>query len=257
MNLKSAEYIFLLGLYNPSTVLGVENPYANASHAASEKAMAEAMESLQAQGLIEIHPGGEISVEAHLAGLIATCAFPEVSLIATYTDTLGTKDLRIVHFATPLIVEDAVLPEGEHRLTRIQPGEVTGRIADQFRLADKQAAPGEPCSVHRDAFEAARDIARASGPATAARRLQEAGVETTTATLLAEALAEPTSNAALMLIQAESPQAGQSIGILEAAHGLWRLRVIDPARIEAAPCDGAEVARYVAEIVARAEARVS
>jgi len=78
-------------------------------------------------------------------------------------------------------------------------------------------------------------------------------MEAGTAAPLADALAEPRSNSALALVQVSEPQAGRSLGFLEAAHGLWRLRFVDEARVEVAPCDGAEAACIVAELVAEAE----
>jgi len=254
MILRTPEHVFLLSLYSPRVVLGVQNPYADALSAVAEKAMAEAMQSLQARGLIEVLPEGKVLIEPRLAGLVATCAFPDVSLVATYTDARGIQDVRFIHLTTQLIAEDMALPSGEHRLTRVSPGAVAERVVEQFHLADQQAAPGGRCVVARGVLETAREIARASGASATAQRLQVAGVDIETAAILAEALVKPISNSALALAQVNEPQAGRSLGILEASHGLWLLRFVDGTRVEVAPCDGAEAAHEVAELVAAAEA---
>lgn len=248
------EFFFLLSLFRPTAILAVGNPYTGLSREDTEICMARARESLGKQRHITVTGDGGVVVERILAGLVATCAFPDVSLIATHTDGQGLQDVRFAHFTSHLIAEDAVLPSGDHRLTGLLPSAVTERIVTQFQLNGQLAAPGEPCVLGQDTLEAAWGIACASGPPAAAMRLRGAGLSAENAVLLGEALAAPLSNSALAIARLSERQPGRSLGFLRASSGLWLLRVVDEAQIEISPCGGAEAAREVAELVSEAQA---
>jgi hypothetical protein len=218
-----------------------------------------ASQSLRSKGYIEVSSDGKIQAIPRVAGLIATCAFPEVSLVATYTNAQGAEDSRLFHLTGQIIVEDAALPTGKHRLTQLSSDILADRVVAQLHMNDQPAAPGpgEPCMIGSPVLQEAQEVARRSSVEAAAKVLGKEGIETRVAMLLAEALKLPISTSSLTITQWGESQGSPSLGVLETSHGLWRMRFVEEAKLELAPSTADEVIHEVNEMIASALSALS
>jgi len=249
-NLTNDEYLLASGVLRVPLLLGNVDPFFNLSPGQIAVAMERARQSLQARQLVEVADTGEVAISPRLSALISVCAFPNYSLIATYTDARGMCDVRFYHITTQLIVEDAVAEDGSHTLTQVSLASLAERVSAQFKLDSQPAAPANRCRLSRAALEQARNKAASSGAEAAAERLQAAGVGKHTAARLAHALARPVSNSALGVVSYVNEPPRPSLGVLEATDGLWILRfTADGEQVECIPAEAAVIKQLIADSV--------
>lgn len=236
------EYLFLLGLLKPQTVLGIAQPYATSEEA--QAAMLQALDSLQAQGHIARNQG-EITLNPRIEPLVSACASPRYSLVATYTNAQKEQDIRFYHVSEQAIVEDRLLPSADRQLIGADTlDQVAERLAQQFHLGDQPAAPGQPFALPSPAMDAIRQSG-AMGEEDIAARLRQAGASDSNAVCLARALAHLLSNSAMAKVNAtEAASPDLDFGILESADGLWEIRLSE--QVSFAPTSAAAIKQQIA-----------
>lgn len=249
-NLTNDEYLFVLGVFRVPLLLGSVDLFFNLSPEQIEVAMERARQSLHARQLVEVAGTGEVAISPRLSALVYVCAFPNYSLIATHTDAQGTRDVRFYHITTQLIVEDAVFEDGSHMLAQVPLASLAERVSTQFKLDSQPAAPANRCRLLRTVLEEAHNKAASGGAEVAVERLQTAGVGKHTAIRLAHALARPLSNSALGMVSYVYEPPRPSLGVLEAADGLWLLRfTADGEQVECIPTEATTIKQLIADSV--------
>lgn len=225
---SAQEMVFLAGLLGADSLLGVDDPFWGWLANEIEAAWQQALESLAERRFIEIQPDGNVVMDVAVAALMGTCAFPEASLILTYAPASGEATTWHFHVTRHLAVEQVPLgePVSTCRLTALEDGGAAyRRLLEIWRLNGQLAVSSSGGTLPEAGLTRARELAGESGQEAARTALQQAGLETTVAAALAETLAEPVANGALVaLTRRETAWEVAGLGSLEGRNGLWRLR---------------------------------
>lgn len=256
LDFSPAELALLLSLFQAPGMLGLKDPFPGMLADEIEAQLSEAKQSLQARDYIRVSVDGGVTIDRTVAGLVAACAFPEYTLVATYEHSKGRRDTCYIHFRENLIVEDAVMDSGQHQLTALRDREVAlKRLLRQLRLSKQVAAPGRACIVSESLLFEARGAAVDEGVAKAIPLLTSGGVDADAAAHIADTLSHPVSNSAMALIKFgdRQKQSVEGFALLEGKNGLWSLRSVSKGSreplVEIAPCDASEAIRQVVELV--------
>ncbi len=256
LHLTPAELVYLLEALGNHSMIGLATPFAEMAEDEARRLKEEAKTSLISQDYVAVLPGGQIQIDLTVAALVQCCASPQQTWTTTSETAAGERDVRHIHRAQGLIVEDAILASGLHRLTPLRDNAaVLQRIEQQMHLKRQSAAPGQTFVLPEELLFRTREIAAAVGEETAARYLVSAGVAKATAAQFAQALAQPISNSSVSRWSVAGEEVAASIeegiGILEGRSGLWLLQpsvVEDIVRIEVSPADAKMALQKIASL---------
>lgn len=263
VDLTPAELIYLLETLGGGAMVGLATPFAETVEDGAGQSREEAKAALISKGYVAVLPDGRTQMDLTVAALVQCCASPQQAWTTTFEDATGERDVRHIHRTQNLIVEDAILASGLHRLTPLRDdAAVLKRIEQQMHLKRQPAAPGQPFVLPEELLFRIREIAAAVGEKTAAQYLVRAGVMEATAAHFAQALAQPVSNSSVSRWSAIGEEVATSmeeikagIGILEGASGIWLLHpfaIEGAARIRVSPADATtslEQITYLFEVV--------
>lgn len=252
---SAQEMVFLASLLGADMVLGVDDPFTGWLADEIEEAWPRVRAGLAERRFIEVQDDDNVVMDVAVAALVGTCAFPEASFVLTVTPAGGTADARYFHLTRHLAVEQTREADG-YRLTALEDGQaVFARITDLLGLQNQPAAPGAAGELLEEHLTQASSLAGESGGKEAQRVLQQAGLDAGTAAVLAETLAHPVRNAALVaLARRETAWEVAGLGLLEGQNGLWRLRAFTRHGenwVEAIPCNADEARQAVRQVMNR------
>jgi hypothetical protein len=255
INCSTVELSFLASLLGANMLLGIQDPFPGWLAEEIEAAWAKARDALAARRFLEAQPDGGIVMDTGVAALVGTCAFPEASFIVTSTSPRGTADARYYHVTKNLAVEQRATANG-CQLTAIEDAPAAfERIIGLLQVGGQGESPGTKTTVLEETLTQARSAITTSGTEGAAQNLVKAGVEEGAAMSLADALAHPVANGAIVaLAKRELSWEVAGLGLLEGRSGLWELRSISRGSenwVEATPCDGKRARQDIRRLMNR------
>lgn len=255
---STSELAFLAGLLGAESLIGVPDPFDDLDGDAIEEALSEARRSLAERRLITILPDGNLCIEQAAAELVGTCGFAEATFMLTYTSADGTTAGHHFHAIRHSAVELVFGYESELtcRLTALDTAAVLDRVAEIFRLG-AQSAPAVPNGRLTEAnLRLARSLAEESGQAVTEEFLHALGIGPETAAMLAETLARPVGNGALVAMSGDEGDFGvDGLALLEGESGMWLLRNVQEggARwVDVVPCTAQAMKEFIRSIMNRA-----
>jgi hypothetical protein len=256
IELTSVELIYLLEALDARSMMGLTNPLTGLEEAKAQDLRHEAEASLIAKGWAATSADDQIQIDLTIAALVQCCASPQQTWTTTFEVATGERDVRHIHCAGDLIVEDKMLGSGLHRLTPLSGNSMLfHRVKSQIRLQSQAAAQGQPFAMAEEVLFRIREIAAAQGEEAAARYLRGAGVAETRAAHFAQALARPVSNSSISRWSSGEEVSGGSlrgVGILEGPSRLWLLQssVIEGnVEITVSPADADSALERIAQLL--------
>jgi len=257
LDLTPTELVYLLETLGSHSMIGLATPFAEMTEGEAERLREEAKAALISKGYVFVLPGDQIQMDLTVAALVQCCASPQKTWTTTFEAVTGERDVRHIHRAQALIVEDAILASGSHRLTPVRDNAaVLQRIERQMHLKKQPAAQGEPFVLPEEILFRIREIAAAGGEKAAARYLVGAGVAEETAAQFAHTLAQPVSNSSVSRWSVAGEEVAMSleegIGILEGTAGLWLFHPFEvdgAVRIKISPANATTVLRQIAGLL--------
>lgn len=261
IELTSPELVYLLEALDAQGMMGLTDPFADMIADEAKKARKRARDALVSRGYVVDAPDKVLQLDLTIAALVQCCATPQQSWTVTYEAMTGERDVRHFHRAQDLIVEDAILDSGLHRLTPLRDkAAILRRVKSQVHLDKQPAAKGSAFTLPEEALFRIRDIATAAGEEAAARYLVGAGAAEATAAQFAQALARPLSNSSISRWAAaeEEPKVDVegNLGVLEELSGIWLLQpciVDDEEHIKVSPSDTETIFQQIAGLFTWAE----
>ncbi|HYF91828.1 MAG TPA: hypothetical protein VD969_06250 [Symbiobacteriaceae bacterium] len=255
---STMELAFLAGLLGAESLTGVPDPFEGWSGDDVEAVWAEVRRSLAGRRLLSIMADGSICVEAAVAELVGTCGFAEATFMLTYSSADGITAGHHFHVIRQSAVELVLGYEGEMtcRLTALDTPAVMDRVSSIFRL-DGQEAPSVPSGrLTEPDMRLARQLAEAAGREAAEPHLLGLGFCPETAAALAETLARPLGNGALVAVSADQSDFGvDGLALLEGECGMWLLRNVQESGarwVDVVPCTAAALREFIRSIMNRA-----
>ncbi len=256
LELTSAELLYLLETMGAHRMFGLESSFLGMPKDESGRLREDAKRSLISKGYVAEVPGDRLRIDLTVATLVQCCVSPQQTWTVTFEGAAGESDVRHIHQVQTLIVEDAVLASGAHRLTPLRDhAAVLRRIEQQIRVGEQPAASGQPFVLREELLFRAREIVITLGGETAARYLIRMGVPEVTAVQFARALAHSVSNSSISRwnIGERTVVAEKGIGILEEVSGLWLLQPFVAEGlvwIRVSPANAATVREQIAALLA-------
>jgi hypothetical protein len=228
VNLTSAELVYLLEILEAQSIVGLTNPLAKIPEDEASKLREATKTALISKGYVSVLSDGQLQIDLTIAALVQCCASPERTWTITFEKVGGKRDVRHVHLAQNLIVEDAIQASDTHQLTPLRDDTAAlQRIEQQLGLNKQPAAPCQPFTLREEIFFRVREVAAALGEETASRYLTKAGVPEATAAVFAQTLTQPVSNSSVSCWpisgQKETTSTQEGLGVLEGPVGLWLL----------------------------------
>jgi hypothetical protein len=255
---SARELAYLASLLGAESLIGVPDPFAGWSAAATEEGLAEARSSLADRRLITLLPDGSLALEETTAELVGTCGFAEATFLLTYTSAEGAAVSHHFHAIQRSAVE-LVLSQEAHlscRLTALDTDQILGRVCELFRLGAQPAPPVPNGRLAGSALRKARHLAESGRGEAAAAWLCESGLRPETAAALAETLAAPVGNGALVAMSSDQSELGvDGLALLEGENGLWLLRNVPQDGVQwvdAVPCTAESLREFIRSVMNRA-----
>ncbi len=249
------EAIFLAGLLGADVLLGIRDPLLGWLDEEIEEAWDQARATLAERRFIEVQADGGIVMDTTVAALVGTWAYPETSFLVTFTSAEGISQIRSFHLTRNLGVEQ-VQADDVVQLTVLEDAQaVYRRILEIFGLDDQSAAPGPGGALPEAYLMEARARAMAMGKGAALQILEEAGLPQAAAESLAQTMARPIANGALVaLARRTTTWEVDGLGLLRGENGLWHLRSFTCAGenwVEVIPCDAARARQEIRLVMNR------
>lgn len=255
LSFAPAELVLVTGLLDAPSPLLLEDSFHGWPAEEIEEALVQAQESLAARRYIQMQPDGTIAMDTAVAALVGALAFAESSLVATRMT--GDEELpctRRIYFASGLIVEQEQQQDGVHVLTAVRDREtVSQRLKEFLHLADQPAPLAQSCTLAEAEVDEAREVAAEEGEKACAGFLERAGTPSTAASSLAETLAHPVCQSALLALAWKGREAQRldSLTLLEGLDGLWLFRPLQrdsESWVKVTPCDVSYATRQIEEL---------
>jgi len=227
LEFSTQEFWFLLNLFGPGVVLGMEEPYLGWLMEEREAAHREALRSLVDRGLVRMVSNDEIDLDDVLAQMVQACVRPQHSLIlhAHRASPVHTDDRRYVHWGEMLLVEHHPIDEDRHRLTALPDRDaLLSNLEDVLRLNTPVRSVGEGFVVKESALFQARQHCRHGKSEKALAILQDAGLQEDTAARLVKALISPVANSAAVVVvnrMERDTRHVRGMAVLEGEEDLW------------------------------------
>lgn len=244
------EATFLASLLGANTLLGLEDPFPGWLTEEIQEAWTQARAALAERRFIEVQAAGGIVVDTAVAALVGTWAFPEASFVLTLTAGSSSSERHSFHLAQTLGVEQTLTAEYAVQLTALEGAPaIYRRVTQVLRLENQPAAPGVRTTLSEALLAQARALAVEPELQAAEEVLEQGHLPKATARSLAQMLAAPLANSALVCLarRATTWEAG-GFGLLEGCNGLWRLRSFTQDNqnwVEAIPCTAADAGEEI------------
>ena len=254
---SAQEMVFLAELLGADTLLGVTDPFMGWLAEEIEEAREQTLQDLAERNLLEIQPNGDaVLVDTDTAALVGVCALRDASFVVTVTRSRGETQVHYIHVAQQLAVEQTALgesPNTYHLTVLGDQDSVYERILHLFGLDKQPAAPSSGGQLSYSQLFQAGEAAGEVGTEASQRILEEAGLSDEVAAALAQTLAAPVVNGALVaLTNHNADWEVDGLGLLEGRNGLWQLRTFtkgDENWVEVLPCDADEARQAISRIV--------
>ncbi len=250
-----AEAAFLASLLGAHTLLGLSDPFHGWLADEIGEAWERARTTLAERRYLEVAAEENLVIDTMVAALIGTWAFSQASFLLTVTRFDRTARYAF-HLTRHLGVEQIEEDPSQVRLTALRDAAaVHQRIVELLGLQEQAAAASRPAAMPATALFEARAAALASGCEGAREVLAQAGVDPEIARALAETMADPRANAALVaLVPRVAAWEVGGLGVLEGRNGQWRLRRYSRGSeewVEAIPCAADEMRHEVRRLMNR------
>jgi len=259
LDLTPDELVCLLEALGATRMVGLTSLFADVPPGEAAKRKTAAKAAMASKGYLTVSLEGRVQLDLTIAALVQCCATPQQTWTMTFQDTTGARDVRHIHRVQDLIVEDAILASGTHRLTSLRDeAAVFLRIQQQLRLNVQPAAAGQSFVLPEEILFRIKEIAAAGGEEAAARYLAAMGVTEATAACFVQALVRPVSNSSISRWAAAGEEAAASteegLGVLEGASGLWLLQPLladGTAWVRVSPADATTAMRQIEGLFAQ------
>jgi len=225
LELNSDELWFLMSLFGPAYVLGMENPHHGWLAEETEKADRKAINALVERDLIEAIPEEDIKVDDALLSVIEACVHPEHSLIVYSQTADGKNKERYIHFFGDQIVEHIESESGIHQLTTFSSREaLEEHLKDDLRFSSQTSSKSPPFYITEETLFSASRL-YAEGKVKKARAiLDELSLDPTVVQALDDVFRNPIANSSFVVIANQKNPETQHVrgfGILEGKTEFW------------------------------------
>ncbi len=254
LSCSPAELYTLASLLGGETLIGLPDPFPGWLTEEIQAAMDEARQSLMARGVLAPRGDGETVMDVVAAALIGTLIAPQTAFILTLTVPDQPPYQINIYHRPPLTV--ALEQREEQWALRFlsDAAAIVRQVRELWALGQQSAAPASPLSLPESVMEEAKQ-ARPLGETEIQKRLEEAGVPSAGAKALAQTLAHPRRNGALVaLFLRQGIWDVGGLGMLEGENGLWLLRSFSRQQaqwIECLPRSGPQLLADVEALVRR------
>ncbi len=260
--LDRSEFLVLMDAVKAPAVVGLET----ASLVPADKAQHQAqvlvgLEKLAQRGLLRVE--GDVHVlEARLLALAATVGHPDVAVI-TRKDTPALGSQLFLHYlALPLIVEQTLPSEHEHRLALLDDmPTLIERLLAILPAPEARTLPDEHGTLAMDAFLALKSQAETGDLAGAQAAAQQSGLSAAGAASLVQALAAPVfgGNIALLKINGDEVDDARNLALVQGQDAAWLIKQTSPgaADFDLATTDGLAVRKLLVQWFAELSVRAA
>lgn len=241
---SATEATFLASLLGGNMLLGIQDPFVGWLTEEIQESWVKAKQALAKRRFVEINSDGGIVLDTAVAAMVGTWSSPDASFIITHTPDESVTETRYFHLTHLLAVEQASTAKSQYQLTALKDARaVYERILQIFQIDNQAAALGSKATLREETLRDARMSVKPKKK-NATEVLRKAGLDELSSSSLAEMLAKPTANGALVSLarRTTSWEVG-GFGFLEGTGGLWRLRSFTRDGenwIEVIPCNAVQ-----------------
>ncbi len=200
VTLSRSELLLISALLKAPALMGVEATTADENQRALELLQAE--HSLRARNAAAVDENGQLLVVRDLLGVVASCAYPQRSLVVYHTRADGVVLQGFGHVRDEFLVVHTVINPEVHNLAQMP--NLDRLIETVFQLSD-YAANTPSVNLHvdisREKLVLARQLAEQGQTAQSADTLVRSGVSPTEAELLVRMFSLPSTTTVFVTIQ--------------------------------------------------------
>ncbi|MBN1921593.1 MAG: ESX secretion-associated protein EspG [Anaerolineae bacterium] len=244
------ELFFLGMLLQGQSLIGIPEPFPGWLTEEIEEQFPDIQQALQSRGLIQGYEDGSVELEDTLEASLRAVVLCDVAMIATLgTPQMEVAEQRMFYFKRPQLVElRGPEMEAESRFYTLYaldgyPATLFEELVSWWETIAQPAPNCVSVTLQEADLMKARQMALEKGAAAVIDYFTTKGVNSETATALAETLATAKKNGALVIVaRDDTGWKTENSGLLEGENGLWRLHSRESGEqrlIECIPCDAA------------------
>jgi hypothetical protein len=231
LTLDRSEFLVLMDAVKAPAVVGLPTASLVPSDKEQHKALVlEGLEKLKQRGLLRVE--GDVNVlDARLLAMGLAVGRPDVAAI-TRKDTPGLGSQLFLHYLSgPMIVEQTLPNEGEHRLAVVADmPTLIERLLAILPVQDTRALPDEHGTMTVDAFVTFKQEAESGDQASARAAAESSGLSAEGAASLVATLAQPVFGgtiALLKLVDGEAEDA-RNLALAQGSDAAWLVKQTMP-----------------------------
>jgi len=256
LELSQEELYLLAGFLETPSLIGMDDPFLGklADEVSSE--LEQVRKELIARGLLAVEPDGSLSLDPAVCLLVNTITKTRHVLMAVRRSGYEDQDLRLLHVADNLVVEQRTLRDRRVMLSALRDqAHLAQHLKTLFRVETDAQALGPVWDIPEARLTEALRLSHDKGPRAGEAYLQDAGVPAVAMLPLVSALDE--GRGVCSLIQAcRDPQQihyGERIAWLTSSRGAWKIEPLPehaPPLVRMIPVTGTAIEQRMAEIIA-------
>lgn len=244
----------LASLLGGEMLIGVPDPFPGWLTEEIDETMVAARQNLVERGYLTLHPNGQVVMDVVVAAQVGTLVAPQTVFLLTVAVPDQLSYQVAFYHRSPLTV--AMEKNGDE--WRLQPlselESIPEQIQKNWKIKAQKPVQVEPISLPKKYLELARD-AISSGKESVQMRLEESGIDTTSARALALTLMTPRRNGALVAMRPhQNTWEVGGLGVLESENGLWLLRSFTRQQdewVELIPCSAKKLSAEIEVLLKR------
>ena len=250
--LDRSEFLVLMDAVKAPAVVGVDTASLVPTDKEQHKALILAgLETLKQRDLMRVQ-GDVHALDPRVLALAMTVGHPDVATI-TRKDTPGLGSQLFLHYlALPLIVEQTLPSENQHRLALMADmPTLIERLMAILPVPESRALASERGMLTMDAFLTLKGQAEAGQHESARAAGQSAGLSAAGAESLVNALAAPVLGGTIALLKINNDEAedARNLALVQGADTAWLIKQSTPGAetFELTTTDGLEVRKLLVQ----------
>jgi len=257
MVLSGEELYLLAGLLQTGTLIGIRDPFPGLLADEMEERLEQAKKSLSDQGVLKERPGKELIIDSGVAVVVRAITSANHLLVAVLSLDHHTSHL-LIHSASDIAVEQAVLPSGDIALTAVRDAQaLKERLEDFFGLSEatETTVLASRLALSEADFAQVQHLAQERDDRALRDLLRHKGVPPETISALAAALGEGQQVISIAVLHrsAQEMRYGETLAWLVGGQGAWQVQSLEQDQAGAVcltPTTTAEIKQRIAQMVA-------
>lgn len=254
--LSKDELYLLAGILQTGSLIGVQDPFLGFLADEIEERLEQAKEALSDQDYLRERPGEELVLDSGIAAMVKAITSAKRLFVASLSLDHHTSHY-LVHFASDIVVEQAVLPSGDIALTAIRDAQVLKeRLENFFSLsnATEPAASTAPLTLSEADFAQVRNLAQEDAKAVRGF-LSHKDVPPEAIPALTAALTEGQHMSSLTVLYRDEREMryGEKLAWLIGSQGAWYVQPLEQDQVTSVrltPTTMAKIQRRITQTVA-------